>query len=213
MDLRAHGTSDGVVVTFADREPDDVQAALAFLAAQRDVGALHVLAVSMGGGASLVAVSRPGAQVASTVALAPASDFRPLVERRLPSFEPLHWLSSSLVRGVTHGLGNRSPLEIVPADDVVAAGPASILIVHSRSDTTVPASITESLVARAPWIEVAWIDGVRHVDMPEHTLGTPASGSASSSTEIVARPAPRKAITSYVTSRLACDDAHAEAEA
>ena len=174
IDLRAHGTSDGVAVTFADREPDDVEAALRFLAAQPGVGALHVLAVSMGGGASLVAISRRNVPVASTVCLAPASDFHAIVDRYLPPFEPLHWLSSTLVRGVTHGLGNRSPLELVPADDVVAAGPASILIIHSRSDTTVPVRLTESLVARAPWVEPVYIDGVPHVDIPEHTRRTPA---------------------------------------
>jgi pimeloyl-ACP methyl ester carboxylesterase len=132
------------------------------------------LAVSMGGGASLVAVSRPSVHVESTVALAPASDYRPLVERRLPPFWPLHGLSITLVDGVTHGLGHRSPLELAPADDVVRAGPARILIAHSRSDTTVPASVTEELVRRAPWVETIWLEGVRHVDMPEHTLATPA---------------------------------------
>lgn len=174
IDLRAHGVSDGAVVTFADREPDDVEAALAFLAAQPGAGPLHVLGVSMGGGATLAAVSRPSVHVASTVALAPASDYRPLVERRLPSIEPLHGIATALVGGVTHGLGHRSPLELVPADAVVARGPARILVVHSRSDATVPASVTEALALRAPWIEVAWLDGVHHNDTPAHTLDAPA---------------------------------------
>jgi pimeloyl-ACP methyl ester carboxylesterase len=174
IDLRAHGVSDGVAVTFADREPDDVVAALRFLAAQPRGGALHVLGVSMGGGASLVAVSRGEVDVASTVTLAPASDFHALVDRRLPPFEPLHTLAVGTVLGVTHGLGHRAPLELVPADAVVAAGPARILVVHSRSDRTVPVVISERLVARAPWIEPIWIDGVSHVDMPEHALETAA---------------------------------------
>jgi alpha-beta hydrolase superfamily lysophospholipase len=173
LDLRAHGVSDGIAVTFADREPDDIEAALRFLAAQPGVGRLHVLGVSMGGGASLAAVSRRTIPVASTVGLAPATDFHALVDAHLPPFEPLHWLASTLVMGVTHGLGNRAPLELVPADAVVAAGPTPILIVHSRSDRTVPASMTESLVRRAPWVDVCWIDGVSHVDLPEHTLRTP----------------------------------------
>lgn len=170
IDLRAHGTSDGVAVTLADREPDDVEAALAWLAARPRIGRLHVLAVSMGGGATLAAISRGGVPVQSTVALAPASDFHAIVDRRLPPFEPLHFLAASVVGGVTHGLGHRSPLELVPADEVVAAGPARILVVHSRTDTTIPASVTERLAHRAPWIEVAWIDGVSHVDTPEHCL-------------------------------------------
>ncbi|MFO0681473.1 MAG: alpha/beta fold hydrolase [Sandaracinus sp.] len=170
IDLRGHGTSEGVAVTLADREPDDVAAALAWLAGRPHVGALHVLAVSMGGGAALEAISRGGARVESTVALAPASDFHAIVDRRLPPFEPLHFLASSVVRGVTHGVGHRAPLELVPADAVVAAGPARILVVHSRTDRTIPAEVTEALVARAPWVEVAWIDGVSHVDTPEHAL-------------------------------------------
>lgn len=174
IDLRANGTSDGVAITFADREPDDVAAALRFLASQPDVGPLHVLGVSMGGGASLTAVSRGDIHVVSTVALAPASDYRLLVDGRLPHFEPIHSLARGIIRGVTHGLGNRSPLELAPADDVVRAGPAPILIVHSRSDTTVPASVTEALARRAPWVEVIWIDDVSHVATPEHTLTTPA---------------------------------------
>ncbi len=170
IDLRGHGTSEGVAVTLADREPDDVEAALAWLAARPHVGPLHVLAVSMGGGAALEALSRGGVPVESTVALAPASDFHAIVDRRLPPFEPLHFLAASVVRGVTHGVGHRAPLELVPADAVALAGPARILVVHSRSDRTIPAEVTEALVARAPWIEVAWIDGVSHVDTPEHAL-------------------------------------------
>ena len=174
FDLRGHGVSEGVAVTFADREPDDVEAALAWLAAQPGVGALHALGVSMGGGATLAAVARRSLPVASTVALAPATDYRPLVERSLPPFEPLHGLARALVRGVTHGLGNRSPLELTPADAVARAGEARVLVIHSRSDTTIPASMTEALVAHAPWVEVEWIDGVAHNDLPDHTLRTAA---------------------------------------
>jgi pimeloyl-ACP methyl ester carboxylesterase len=170
IDLRAHGVSDGVAVTFADREPDDVVAALDWLAAQPGVGALHVLGVSMGGGATLAAVSRPGVHVASTVELAPASSFRMLVDRRLPPFEPLHFLATQCVLGVSHGLGHRAPLELIPAADVARAGPSRILVIHSRSDTTIPAEVTEALVRGATWIEVEWIDDVSHVETPAHAL-------------------------------------------
>jgi pimeloyl-ACP methyl ester carboxylesterase len=172
IDLRAHGTSEGVAVTFDDREPEDVLAALRFLRSQPGVGPLHLFGVSMGGGASLTAFARGEPHVESMVALAPASDFRPLVDRRLPPFEPVRSLARAIVRGVTHGLGNRSPLELAPADAIVAAGPSRILVVHSRSDEVIPASVSESLSARAPWVEIAWIDGVDHVSMPAHTLET-----------------------------------------
>lgn len=174
IDLRGHGTSDGVAVTFADREPDDVEAAMRWLAARPGVGALHVLGVSMGGGAVLAAVSRRSVAVESTVALAPASDYQPMVDGRLPPFEPFHSLARAVIRGVTHGLGHRSPLELTPAAAVERAGEARILVIHSRSDATVPPEVSESLLRRAPWVEVVWIDGVSHVQMPAHTLETQA---------------------------------------
>jgi pimeloyl-ACP methyl ester carboxylesterase len=170
FDLRSHGISEGVAVTFADREPDDVESALRWLGSQPDTGPLHVLGVSMGGGASLAAISRPNVRALSTVELAPASSFRLIVDARLPQVPLLHFLATSCVYGVSHGLGHRAPLELVPAADVARAGPARILVVHSRSDTTVDPSVTEALVRRAPWVEVTWIDGVSHVDTPRHAL-------------------------------------------
>jgi alpha-beta hydrolase superfamily lysophospholipase len=174
IDLRAHGTSDGVAVTFADREPDDVRAGIDFLASQGVRGPLHLLAVSMGGGAALVAMSRDGLLVESAVLLAPASDFHALVDRHLPPFEPLHSLAVGTVLGVTHGLGHRAPLEIVPADTTDDWEGSPVLVVHSRSDRTVPFALSERLAERAPWVELVPIDGVSHVDTPEHTLETPA---------------------------------------
>lgn len=169
IDLRGHGVSGGVAVTFADREPEDVIAAADWLATQSNVGELHVLGASMGGGAVLAATARMHDRVASTVALCPATDYRQLVEASLPAFPPAHAMATFLIFGVTHGLGHRAPLELIPADLVVEAGPTRVLVVHSRSDRTIPPAQTESLAERAPWVEVEWIDGVSHNDTPGYT--------------------------------------------
>ncbi len=166
IDLRGHGVSDGVAVTFADREPEDVIAAADWLASQPRVGELHVIGASMGGGAALAATARMHDRVVSTVALCPASDYRPLVLEHLPAFAPARAMAVFLIFDVSHGLGHRAPLELVPADAVVDAGPARILVVHSRSDQMIAPSQTEALVLRAPWVEVEWIDGVSHNETP-----------------------------------------------
>jgi alpha-beta hydrolase superfamily lysophospholipase len=173
LDLRGHGTSDGVVVSFGDRERRDLEAGLRRLASEPGVDGsrLGILAASMGGGTALndaPALASLGARV--VLGFAPASNYQLIVDSPLPraTRRPMRVLFDAIARAT----GAQSPFDFDEASAVTAAG-VGVLIFHGRSDTTVPAGATAALVERTPSARVVWIDTGEHSDLPNVVLASP----------------------------------------
>lgn len=168
FDHRGHGTSGGVVVSYADREVSDVIDMVRWLRQQPGVAHVSILATSMGAGAVLAAAPQLGAlDVDALVLLAPASDYRAIAadvlsERTLRRLAPF-------VAECAAAFERRSFLELAPIAQVGSAA-LSTLIFHSRDDETIAARHTEAAVEAHPAFRVAWLHGVRHADTPRAVL-------------------------------------------
>jgi pimeloyl-ACP methyl ester carboxylesterase len=174
LDLRGHGTSDGVVVSFGDRERRDLEAGLRRLASEPGVdrSRLGIVAASMGGGTALndaPALASLGARV--VLGFAPASNYRLIVDSSLPR-GPIGWPVRVLVDVIAHATGAQSPFDF-DEGRAVAAADLGVLVFHGRSDTTVPAGATAALVERAPNVRVVWMDTAEHNDLPNVVLASP----------------------------------------
>lgn len=146
-DSRAHAASDGVVVTFADREPGDVVRVVERLEALSGASpsSIAVMGESMGGGAvlgALPALDRRG--VRRAVLLAPASDYGVLVGGYLPPW-PLRSPSHAIVAAVSWAMGMASPIDQIPREALAGAPHVAILVLHPRADRTVPLALSERL--------------------------------------------------------------------
>lgn len=163
-DQRAHGESDGVMVTYADREPEDLCIAVERLASLAACPPSEVLpvGVSMGGGAvlaALPALSELGVRRAAL--LAPASDYDALV-RGLVATALQPFATATLLR-VAHALGAMSPMEMVPRTALGEAPEVEVLALHGTLDTMVPPRLTERMAREHPNLTVHWLEGDGHV--------------------------------------------------
>lgn len=167
--LRAHGDSDGTLVSFADRERHDVTAAARALLAQEGVrdDCFVALGNSMGGGA-LIAAAPELASVGARalIAFAPPTDYRALVGGSLPP-PPLRTLASATLAGISHALGAPSPLELVPGDALDRAPSLPVLVFHSPSDRTVGYAQSRALAERHPRVRLVELAPVSHGATPE----------------------------------------------
>jgi pimeloyl-ACP methyl ester carboxylesterase len=172
FDQRAHGASDGVLVTFADREPIDLLAAADHLLSLSEIPGerLSIVGVSMGGGAALAAMPELVERgIRRAVLFAPASDYEALVGRHLPG-GMLGAPARFVVRTVSRALGHREPLALRPADGLDAAlGVAPdlrLVVVHGTADRTIPPDLTRALAAAHPdAVTVRWREGERHAGL------------------------------------------------
>lgn len=170
-DARAHAASDGVLSTFADREPEDVVCAAETLLAlsHADGSALRAIGESMGGGAVLAALPRLRALgLPRAVLFAPASDYAAIVDGSLPG-APVLALTHGMMFVVSRGLGFRSPTELRPVEALRDAPDVSVLVIHGRDDSTVPPELTERMAAH-PNVTVRWMEGVGHGGLPSRVL-------------------------------------------
>lgn len=171
-DARAHAASDGVLCTFADREPGDVVSAAAHLIAlsHADGTSLVALGESMGGGAMLAALPELRALgLRRAVLFAPASDYAAIVDGTLPG-APILPLTHGLMFVVSRGLGFRSPTELRPVEALSDASDVEVLVIHGRDDSTVPVELTERMAADHPNVTVRWMDGVGHDGLAARVL-------------------------------------------
>lgn len=168
-DLRGHGTSEGAVVTYGQRERVDLRAAIAWLreAPGVDGSRIGLAAASMGGAVTLAALpdlaADPRSGVRCAVLLAPASFFPELVAQRVAFLGPLapFVLNGSAV--VARAMG-QTPMT---AWDPVARPPGlPVLVLHGTADRTIPPALSERLAARDAEVELQLLPGVGHDEIP-----------------------------------------------
>ncbi|HJL18257.1 MAG TPA: alpha/beta fold hydrolase [Sandaracinaceae bacterium LLY-WYZ-13_1] len=167
FDQRAHGTSEGAVCTYGQREDADVRAAVDALRAIDGVDGerLAVVGASMGGGTLMAAApTLPRRGVRALVALAPASRYPPLVDQRVAFLGPL---AEPVLAGTAHiarAMGQRPMTGWVPADRL--DGRLPLLVFHGTADRAIPIALSRRLARRHPRVRLEPVEGVGHVALP-----------------------------------------------
>lgn len=168
FDFRAHGTSEGAVCTYGQREEADVRAAVR---AARELDGVDrervaVVGASMGGGAVLAAApALPALGVRALVLLAPASRYPPLVEQRVRWLGPL---APAVLRSSAHlarAAGQTPMPEWVPARRLAGAPELPLLVLHGDGDATIPLALSRRLTREHPAGELVVLPGVGHDEL------------------------------------------------
>ncbi len=179
IDLRAHGTSEGAVCTYGQRETRDVRAAVAWLRRAPGVDAerLAVVGASMGGGTVLASTPwLPSRGVRALVLLAPAARYGPLVDQRVRWLGPFAGavLNGSALLAEAAGqipMTRWSPASRVPQDALPA------LVFHGDADDTIPVASTLRLTREHRTFHAVIMPGVGHVAIVRAVLDDDATWS------------------------------------
>jgi alpha-beta hydrolase superfamily lysophospholipase len=164
VDSRGQGHSTGRWLTYGVQEARDLSQLIDALGV---TGPVAVMGVSYGGATAIQWAAREP-RVVAAVAVAPFASLRdivPVYERRLvPLVGPL--LPASLIRRTVDAAGRLGQFDPDAASPANAAGRAHapILIVHGKSDITVPYAQSEAIVARAgaAHVKLVPLDGQDH---------------------------------------------------
>jgi pimeloyl-ACP methyl ester carboxylesterase len=152
FDFRAHGYSQGHLVSFGDAERYDVLGAVRWVRehegrnSQRIVG----IGVETGAAALLGAAADPGPDgqdIASVVVCGGFDRFDALTASAGSAYfiPPLQWLDERIglpMAALQTGLNLRA---FVPADDALAVAPRPIMFVHGRRDPIIPFELGQKL--------------------------------------------------------------------
>lgn len=173
MDWRAHGRSEGSVVTFADRERQDLEAAFEWLRSRPGVDGseIAIVGTSMGAGVALSSTEAlaPSGLV-GIVAFAPPSDYSMIIERRISGLGQAAMLARFFVDFVSRGLGHESPLHLRPARALARGPNVPVLLFHGDDDHTIPLEQSRKLAALVPSVELHTLAGVGHDEIPAAVL-------------------------------------------
>lgn len=161
LDARGHGRSDPVDFMSMPRFAEDVESAVAWLAARPDVDTARIalLGHSVGAGACLLAASRDHriAAVVSVASMAhPAEVMRRMLRRRgLPAFVARPLLQT-VERTIGHRFDDFAPIRTVGKVQV------PVLIMHGNRDARVPVADAHRLAAAGPSAELLAVPGAGH---------------------------------------------------
>lgn len=165
FDFRAHGESEGEMVTYGYAETDDVLAAVDYLLARSDVDPqrIGILGGSMGAATAI----RTAARSPHLKAVVAESAFSSLEDEVASSFKAISGLPAFPFAPFTVAIaqwktGQRIS-EVRPVEDIPSIAPRPVLIIHGPDDELIPAEQGLRLyeVAREP--KELWM-----VDMLDH---------------------------------------------
>ncbi len=138
LDARCHGCSDSDSFASLPRFAEDIEAALVWLAAQREVNAqaLGVIGHSVGAGAALLAASRCDC-IHAVVSLAAFADPAEMLRRWLAALHIPYWpLGAYILAYVQYVIGFR--FAAIAPRNTIARVSCPVLLVHGLDDQTVP---------------------------------------------------------------------------
>jgi uncharacterized protein len=158
-DSRASGESEGDMVSWGDREQRDVEAALDFVTARRDVDRdrVAVLGFSIGASSVVLAASRdPRAH--AVILYAVWSSLADEMKHRA-KYGPLSW-GPSVLGLRRHGVDVD---EVRPIDRINAIHPRPLLMIAGTRDEDTPLPVMERVFAAAGEPKELWVEeGARH---------------------------------------------------
>lgn len=165
VDLRGHGRSSGDWLTFGVVESRDLVQVIDALEGEGLLaGKLGVYGASYGGATAIQLAARDP-RVAAVVAVAPFSTMREVVNAYADKVAPSIWLNAGSLRVAIARSGRLAHFDPDEADAVRAIGNtrAPVLLIHGRSDETIPSAQSERLHAAAPGhSEIILLDGIGH---------------------------------------------------
>ena len=161
FDFRGHGGSDDSLITLGTLEERDVAAAVQFVA-DRGLGPIALMGVSMGGSVAIMAA--PDLPVVAVVADAAYADLRdPISNRMREAGYPLVRLGARLVVGAASlraGVRLRSPIH-----RVASIAPRGLLLIAPTGDQTVsPEQSQRMFDAAGEPKELFVVEGAAHTD-------------------------------------------------
>jgi fermentation-respiration switch protein FrsA (DUF1100 family) len=165
LDLRAHGQSEGEIVTYGYGESLDVLAGLAYLAQHPDLQPERIgaLGVSLGGAAVIRAAARSDVPQVIIV----QSTFRDLPAAVEDAFDDMSQLPRWPFAPLIVWLGERrTGLNISDIDlarDIAAIAPRPVFLIHGTEDTLLPLEHHTALYQAAAEPKETWVvEGMGH---------------------------------------------------
>lgn len=165
FDFRAHGESEGEMVTFGYAEADDVLAAVDYLLARPDVDPqrIGILGGSMGAATAI----RAAARSTHLKAVVAESAFTSLEDEVASSFRAISGLPAFPFAPFTVAFAQRKTglriSALRPIDDIPSIAPRSVFLIHGIADDLIPAEQGLRLYEAAGEPKELWI-----VDMMGH---------------------------------------------
>jgi pimeloyl-ACP methyl ester carboxylesterase len=164
LDLRGHGTSEGVRTTIGYEERQDVHAAVDLLEAQ-GLGPVGIFGMSMGAATAILAAAEDE-RIAAVVADSPYGRLRWAIAQaaRLRGYPPvLARVVASLGCRAT-AMHLRLPVQAFDPVEVIARiAPRPLLLMHGVQDDVIPVRSAHALYRRAGDPKELWlIDGLKH---------------------------------------------------
>jgi len=156
FDFRAHGESEGEVMTYGLKEADDIVGAAAFLKA-RGVERIGVWGISLGGAAAILAAAH-SQQIGAVVAESAFADLETLMGH---SFSLWTGFPSFPFAPITTFFAQRElgiPLTAVnPAREIGRISPRAVLLIHGSEDPIIPLEHAYRLYQAAGEPKELWV--------------------------------------------------------
>ena len=165
LDLRGHGKSEGRRYTWGVFERRDVLGAVDFLRREGfESGRIGVLGISLGGAAAVGAAFEDQA-IGALVLDSTFADLQDLVRPnwRKESGMPMFMLPSAFL--MWQALYRFDLRKVKPAWELAEMVPRPVLVLHSRSDETVPVLHGMQLAEAAPQAELVLFEGCDHAEL------------------------------------------------
>lgn len=168
FDLRAHGESEGDTSTFGDREQNDFEAAVDFVAARGDIRGGRIAALGFSIGATTVAVaSSRDARVRAVILDAVYTSFEDEWQEKMGIHGELTMIPARLAAqraGV-------DPSHLRPIDAVAQIAPRPVLFLAGTHDVDTPVAIVQKVYdAASEPKRLVVLDGVVHDSFPNASV-------------------------------------------
>lgn len=171
-DSRAHGESDGAIMTYGIRETTDVRRWAEYLTRQEHIAALYAVGHSMGA-SILLQTTGPGSPFRAVVAESPFATFRDVAYDRIGGILHIRPVSRFLLwpliepafayTRLRHGIDLRT---VSPLDSIRLAT-VPVLLIHGTADENIPISHSRALHGVNPRMTQLWeVPGAPHVAAP-----------------------------------------------
>lgn len=171
LEVRAHGQSEGDLISLGYHEVKDVQAAVDYLASQPELAQkpLIVFGLSLGGAVAINAAAHIP-RLDGLIALSAYSAFSDafIDNMRAAGFPRfLLPLQRPLVNSYLGRRLGRKNLDLTPIKSITLLGDKPALLMHSREDSQVPFASFERLLKAAPAGTRSWVvEGDNHFILP-----------------------------------------------
>ncbi|MDH4138884.1 MAG: alpha/beta fold hydrolase, partial [Anaerolineae bacterium] len=161
FDFRAHGESEGEMVTYGYAESDDVLAAVDYLLSRPDVDPERI--GILGGSLGAATAIRAAAHSTRLKAVVAESAFTSLEDEVASSFKAFSGLPAFPVAPLTVAFAQWQTglriSEVRPVDDIPAIAPRPVFIIHGTDDDLIPAEQGLRLYEAAGEPKELWMVG------------------------------------------------------